>query len=637
LLYLRKIQTQPWSTLFVLSLSAALAVRLLLLIDRYAVNLLFMDEWDVGGHFIEGTPLWRLFFVQHGPHLQGIAFYVTKLIAVLTGWNNRAEAFACGLAVILAMLTALQLKRRLWGHLTFADSIIPLIFLTPLQYGVFVRAPNLAPAPVPLWLMMLYGLSWTHKNKITRYSLVLLFNFLLLFTGYTIFIGMITLFLFGVEWYHDRKNRPRFISGISLVVAIATFAGFLSTYQFVSTVDCFLFPHPRLWEYGWFMGLTWINFFGVKFLTHPTPATYLGLPLVLLVVLLTGGYTLKLFASDSTPSSRQRTIMIFFLTGYSLLFTLNAAVGRVCLSLEVAQTSRYITLMIPAFLGFYFALLSWRSVPEQTGERREEPPRSPLRVPKIWDVLPAKGWQFAFILIYAGLLLQAHVLSPLDRHELEWLRLKKEAWKACYLFFEDVQECNQSTGFLLYPEVPPLQQKLAYLKEHQLNLYLDPPPQHPPPTTSQDFQLDTITLNHVTTTGMTPRHVIALPYIFQLSGSEPTLQISFDLCLADFSGLYWVVATTPEIYPHVVTTTLTYQEEEQLTSMTATIPLVNDNELHEYYYALTKLYHLEESNPKARLRQIEFQFGPKTRRQENGWLEVWDFRLIHNRTTACSP
>lgn len=47
-------------------------------------------------------------------------------------------------------------------------------------------------------------------------------------------------------------------------------------------------------------------------------------------------------------------------------------------------------------------------------------------------------------------------------------------WKNCYLRLEDVGRCDEITNFTIYP--PPetathLQEKLPYLKQHQLNLY----------------------------------------------------------------------------------------------------------------------------------------------------------------------
>jgi len=51
----------------------------------------------------------------------------------------------------------------------------------------------------------------------------------------------------------------------------------------------------------------------------------------------------------------------------------------------------------------------------------------------------------------------------------------KMKWASCYLRLEDIKECNQLTGNRVFPlaDRDDLSEKLAYLKEYHLNLYLD--------------------------------------------------------------------------------------------------------------------------------------------------------------------
>lgn len=50
----------------------------------------------------------------------------------------------------------------------------------------------------------------------------------------------------------------------------------------------------------------------------------------------------------------------------------------------------------------------------------------------------------------------------------------KQVWEACYLRIEDIERCNSATGFAIYPTLTDLQARLAYLKQHQLNLFAPP-------------------------------------------------------------------------------------------------------------------------------------------------------------------
>src|SRR6201999_4413252 len=104
------------------------------LIDRYAVNLLFNDQWDLYAILATRPGTWALFRWQWGPHRQGLGFLVTRFVAEQTAWNVRVESFVVGAIVIAALPLALVLRRRLLGPFTIADAVIPLIVLTTAQH-----------------------------------------------------------------------------------------------------------------------------------------------------------------------------------------------------------------------------------------------------------------------------------------------------------------------------------------------------------------------------------------------------------------------------------------------------------------------------------------------------------------------
>ena len=134
------------------------------------------------------------------------------------------------------------------------------------------------------------------------------------------------------------------------------------------------------------------------------------------------------------------------LTAMSLLFCVNAAVGRVCLGLDTAHASRYVPYLIPGFLGLYFYLLSWK-------HQRSRP------------ILLA----VFFSVLFAG----STTLREADRLALRGLQDGKERWKTCYLRIQNVDQCDASVGFLIYPNpaATHLDEKLEYLRAHKLNLY----------------------------------------------------------------------------------------------------------------------------------------------------------------------
>src|SRR5258708_24701017 len=92
---------------------------------------------------------------------------------------------------------------------------------------------------------------------------VLVINFLLIFTGFGIFIAGITLLLFGLEAYHgaktDDRGRTR-AALLSLAISAASLAAFFYGYQFNPSVACYQFRYHVPAPYPEFLGLMFANF-----------------------------------------------------------------------------------------------------------------------------------------------------------------------------------------------------------------------------------------------------------------------------------------------------------------------------------------------------------------------------------------
>lgn len=191
-------------------------LRWFFLIDKYSVNIIFFDQWDFMGGLFEDKGAWELFSWQHGPHRQGVGFFLTKLTADLSGWNTRVECFMIGLVICLAAIVALFLKRRLTGNVTAFNIAIPLLYLSPLQFELFANTPNVSHGAMPLLLITLFCLCWTITNIMLRYFLCAIINLMTIYTGFGVFIGCIVPFLFLSEivFAFRRKDKKRKISAI---------------------------------------------------------------------------------------------------------------------------------------------------------------------------------------------------------------------------------------------------------------------------------------------------------------------------------------------------------------------------------------------------------------------------------------
>jgi hypothetical protein len=433
------------------SLTVAMAIVLLgarffLVISKYSVNIFYWDQWDfLSLFFSQQASFAKLFLWQNGPHRHGLGLLPMKFLYPVNHWNTRVDSFVIGGAIFAAMLLALQLKRRLYGPLSCSDVAIPVIFLTLAQYEILLVAPNPAHSGFPLFLILLYCHAILAHNRLVRYMLILILNFLLIFTGFGIFMAVVTIGFFLLECYWSWRHIesvPLYQACIGLVLAIASLASFFVHYVFQPAADCFQLPHNNWTSYLKFMGLLLSGFVVPRPLTLSTGIIVLGSTILLLMVFVFLWHSLYLLKGPIPDTHLVGAVLL----GFSLLFATNTAVGRLCLGLEQALSSRYSTLLIPAFLAIYFYLLS-----------------------QSWH-----GARNIMLALWVILLLPASVTVP--RRELQYFSDGKRLWADCYVRTGNITYCDKSTSFKIYPAPEPthLQQKLDYLKANHLNLFAGP-------------------------------------------------------------------------------------------------------------------------------------------------------------------
>jgi hypothetical protein len=428
----------------------ALSIRLLIFIDQKAVNILFWDQWDFLTPLFANQSGWALFLWQHGIHRMGMGYFLIQMLASLTHWNTRADSFAIFVLIFMAMLAALFLKRKLFGSITWSDAAIPLIFLTATQYEIFIGTPDEAVAAMPLLLLMLEGLAWLIHRPAWRYPAVILVGFFLLFGGYgflatpMIFILMILDLSQGVR--ARSKTQVRFATGGIVLMALSVIL-FLNGYQNVHNGSCDTYTVGTILRSPIFMAVMFAKFIGVDFVSARFAAILIGAAVLILVIgaLIVSG--VKLFHGKLLDERIH--LVSFLLIGFSVLFSGSSALGRVCLGIGSAQASRYMTLIIPAFLGLYFAVLNFQ---------------------------PRKLANLSCSVILIGLLFGQLPYGSTDQGIIRFFSDQKEDWKRCYLAQLQIDPCNQSTGYRVYPTTnQKLQTELEYLQEHHFNLFIDAP------------------------------------------------------------------------------------------------------------------------------------------------------------------
>jgi hypothetical protein len=450
-LWSRTVQLRPW--LLVSIAFVFYAVRMFRLISRYAVNVFFSDQWDFNNATLfEKHSLWQMFDWQHGPHRQGVGALFERLVDPLFGWNSRTESFVVGGVIVTAAICALWLRRRLYGDLSVFDVAIPAILFIPGQWATWFSVPNFAHGPFPLLLILLYCLSWTSRTLAIKYPLILFINFVTIYTGFGIFLGVVTPILLILDFWagapDTRLSKTYF--ACALLVALASLGSFFLGYIFLPGLPCFSFQPRSPTSYLGFVALMFANFFGIRHLTVASRVVGTMILAAVLVSLVTFVWRLLRHNGPKfAQEDRDRALIIVGLSAYTLLFCVNTAYGRLCGGLGVALQPRYVIYLEPAVLGFYFFLLSL----SQAAVRK----------------FLLRGF---FIAVVAASFYH-------DQGGMAFSKIIKQGWKTCYLQNEDIDKCNEVAGFPIYSfspqqtELSHLREKLEYLKKTRLNLYLD--------------------------------------------------------------------------------------------------------------------------------------------------------------------
>lgn len=434
----------------VTTVSVLLAGRLFRLISRYSVNIFFWDEWDLKSvTLFRKNSLWKLFTAQHGWHRLGLGALVEKTIDPRFHWNSRIESFVLGGILAAAAICALWLKMRLGGNLSIFDVVIPALFFSPAQWETLYVTPIFSQGPLPFLLIVVYCLAWTCKRNTLKYPLILLINFVTIYTGFGLFLGVFTPVLLVLDYWSQatssRLTRTCFVA--ALLISSASLGYFFYAYKPRAGVSCFSHFQPSSsGSYVAFATLIEANFFALKGTGFFPRIVGLTVLIALLITLLCTVWRLLRRRDMNFSEPNTGRLVIIALVSVSLASCATIAYLRLCAGLQAALASRYTVYVQIGVLGLYFYLLD---IPRGLARR---------------------------CLLSALLLSVSAATLHTDRGRMVYVRDGKQRWKTCYLQIEDIKRCDEITGFVIYPapeEQTHLADKLQYLKQTRQNLYLD--------------------------------------------------------------------------------------------------------------------------------------------------------------------
>jgi len=310
------------------------AARMFQLISEYAVNIFFSDQWEFNdATLFQKHSVWQMFSWQHGPHRQGLGALFAKLVDPPFHWNSRIESFIVGGVVVVAAICALGLKKRIFGPLSVFDVAIPAIFFTSGQWETLVLTPNFAHGSFPLLLLVLYCLAWTVETPIVRYPLILLINFVTIYTGFGLLLGILTPFLFVLD-HLTRKKEVQLPTACLLgvvLISLASFGSFFLGYKFKPYMECFSFEPQSPQSYLAYVAVMCSNFFAVKGSRATLQiAGFTVLVAWLASAVLAARPLLRRDGLQLQVAHRAKSLVPLILISYTLLFCVASAYGRVC-------------------------------------------------------------------------------------------------------------------------------------------------------------------------------------------------------------------------------------------------------------------------------------------------------------------
>jgi hypothetical protein len=418
-----------------------MGARLFWLIDAYSVDLLFLDHWDYFEGLFSDASLLDLFRWQHGPHRQGVGFLPTKVIAELTGWNLRAEAFVLGAVVCTACALALFLKRRMVGPFRWSDVTIPLVLLTPLQFATFINTPNAAHSALPLLLLLTMALAWEIRRPLARYTTLIALDVAVVHTGFGVFAGLVLPGLFLLEVARNRASpkspdflRPLAAFGVSLCVLALFFVGYAPS-EATSTSGGMI---EEWWSYPRFMAISVSRLFWMRGgRAEPVGFAILALSVWTLI------FHARLLLKQPEQAPRSRAV-VFFLA-FALLFVAAISVGRMPLGLRAGTASRYMTLLTLLYLGLYLGSFSIRPF---------------LREYTLYGAV-------AF-LVYGSVPLRDATVE-----RMEYFHDAKVRWRDTYLTTRDTEAAYHASPLPAYPRPsdPRFRERLRYLEANRLSFF----------------------------------------------------------------------------------------------------------------------------------------------------------------------
>lgn len=415
------------------------AARLLWIVQTYAVNILFRDQW---GFYppVYARGWWQAFSHQHGPHRQGLGNLVSKVLLPITHANIRAEALIIAILIIAAAVLAIVLRKRVTGRVRWYDGFLVLLLLTPAQYALFARVPNPSHGAWPLILVITMAMAVLMRPGWMKIAVLAGLMFVSVYTGFAVLLGVAVPAVLGLGIVRAMAKRDYRTSTFELLALIAcgiSAATFLINYRPETSspaplggVSWYTYPNLMAYQFSRLAGFA-----------DATPVgCAVGWAIMGLCVAVLLWHLLKFARRQDPPAV---SIVIILMMTYVLVYSFSSAFGRSTFGAWIMVSSRYLPLMAPAAIAVFL------------------------------HVAELKGcWlRYAAIGLFGATTIWATAwMRSSDVKDMVQLCEGKKRWLAVYMQTNDIYEAQRVSGFELYPRLEDLRNGWALDEMKKRNL-----------------------------------------------------------------------------------------------------------------------------------------------------------------------
>lgn len=419
-----------------------------------AVDVPYLDAWDVLTPFFAGGDAWEGALVRHGGVLQGLGALLFAASSAVTGWDFRAPSYEILVIQLAAALLALELRIRLYGRPTLGDVVIAPIFLRMVQGAAIAIAPYPACGAFPLLLLLLGCRALVARNPARRAAALAVVSLLGGFTGFSLFVPPVLAGVLALGAALSLRAGERARARAALVDLLAVVAGALPAAWVIGrgNVEPIACPggDPPVAAYAEWVVTMLNGSFG--FVERSPGSLAVGAVLFVAPACAFVAAAIARLGRRGAQGEPMRHLVPLAMIGFSLSFSLAASFARICAP-GAALNSRYMPLMAPFALGLWFGLLAWE--PAETGLRR---------------VRAALALLFVAVTITGALRIAAH-----DEESVERSVTGKRRWIDCSRRGGSVEECNRRAQFEIYPSPAPraVDESVGFLRERGLSYFRD--------------------------------------------------------------------------------------------------------------------------------------------------------------------